>query len=151
MLRRALGDEGGQALVEFGLVLPIFIVLLFGLVQVGMYLNARDAVAHAAQEAANAYAQTLDRGVAASAATSAGTTLRPAIDPADVKLFLVTGTLERSIETDCVGAFNDFVAARVAYTYLLPVRIGLGQEVGGRSVLIVSSEGIARIEKNCPK
>jgi uncharacterized protein (UPF0333 family) len=142
-------DDRGQALVEFALVLPIFIILVFGLVQVGMYMNARNAVAHAAQEAANAYAQTLERKAASDAAVGAATTLRPGIEGDDVKLFLVTGKVERSIEADCSGTFNDFVVARVSYVYPLPVRIGLGAEIAGRSFLIVSMEGVARVEKNC--
>jgi hypothetical protein len=43
---------GGQALLEFALVLPVFLAALVGLVDVGRAVWANDAVANAAREAA---------------------------------------------------------------------------------------------------
>jgi hypothetical protein len=42
----------GQALVEFALVLPIFLLLLFGLIDVGRYVYVSNAFNQAAREAA---------------------------------------------------------------------------------------------------
>ena len=42
----------GQGLVEFGLVLPIFLVILIGMVDIGRAVWANNAVANAAREAA---------------------------------------------------------------------------------------------------
>jgi Flp pilus assembly protein TadG len=48
-----LGDRSrGQALVEFALVLPIFLLLLFGLIDVGRYVYVSNAFNQAAREAA---------------------------------------------------------------------------------------------------
>ncbi|MDQ2952599.1 MAG: pilus assembly protein [Chloroflexota bacterium] len=51
-LRRALrhGDESGQALVEFALLLPIVMLIVVGLMEFGMFLNSRNAVEFAARD-----------------------------------------------------------------------------------------------------
>jgi Flp pilus assembly protein TadG len=48
---RASGERG-QALVEFALVIPIFLALLFGILDMGRAVWANNVVAHAAREAA---------------------------------------------------------------------------------------------------
>ena len=44
--------SGGQSLVEFALVLPIFVLLLFGLVDMGRYVYLNSTLSQAAREAA---------------------------------------------------------------------------------------------------
>jgi hypothetical protein len=46
------GAKPGQALVEFALVVPIFLILLFGLIEVGRYIYLNNAFNEAAREAA---------------------------------------------------------------------------------------------------
>ena len=46
------GRPAGQALVEFALVVPIFLILLFGLIEVGRYIYLNNAFNEAAREAA---------------------------------------------------------------------------------------------------
>lgn len=51
MARRALPERAdGQALVELVLVLPIFLALLFGIIDLGRVIWANDSVANAARE-----------------------------------------------------------------------------------------------------
>jgi Flp pilus assembly protein TadG len=50
-LRRASGD-GGAVLVEFALVMPILLLLLFGVVEFGINLNDYQSVRQAARDAA---------------------------------------------------------------------------------------------------
>lgn len=50
-MRRARGD-GGQASVELALVLPLVMLLLLGMVQVGLLVRDQILVVHAAREAA---------------------------------------------------------------------------------------------------
>jgi Flp pilus assembly protein TadG len=50
-VRRARGD-GGQASVELALVLPLVLVLLLGIVQLGLLVRDQILVVHAAREAA---------------------------------------------------------------------------------------------------
>jgi Flp pilus assembly protein TadG len=56
-LRRLLGVKSkersrGQSLVEFALVVPIFLLMLFGLVDLGRLVHANSALSQAAREAA---------------------------------------------------------------------------------------------------
>ena len=51
-LRRRHPTSPGQALVEFALVLPIFLLLLFGLIDVGRLVYVSNAFNQAAREAA---------------------------------------------------------------------------------------------------
>ena len=46
------GKPSGQALVEFALVLPIFLIVLFGLIDVARYVYLNNAFNEAAREAA---------------------------------------------------------------------------------------------------
>src|SRR5204862_1369418 len=45
-------SDSGQALVEFAIVLPVFLLLLFGLVEFGFVLNASSTVNYASRVAA---------------------------------------------------------------------------------------------------
>jgi len=45
-------DEGGAAAVEFALLLPLLVLLLFGIIQFGIAFNARIQATNAAREAA---------------------------------------------------------------------------------------------------
>lgn len=95
-------DDAGQALVEFALVLPIILLLLFGMLQFGLVLNARQTVAYAAQAAANGYAQTLRTDLADRDAEASATQLRPALRaPIATIEYLVASEREESI---CVRA-----------------------------------------------
>jgi Flp pilus assembly protein TadG len=54
------GDERGQATVEAALVLPLVMVVLLAVVQVGLLVRAQLLVTHAAREAARAAAVDAD-------------------------------------------------------------------------------------------
>lgn len=44
--------DGGQALVEFALVIPVFLLLLFGIIDLGRYVYTANGLNQAAREAA---------------------------------------------------------------------------------------------------
>src|SRR5437899_12902633 len=50
--RNTGSSERGQAIVEFAIVLPVFLLLLFGLVEFGFVLNASSSVNYASRVAA---------------------------------------------------------------------------------------------------
>lgn len=52
MIRRRGARQRGQALVEFALVLPIFLLIMFGLIDMGRAIYANHTVTQAAREAA---------------------------------------------------------------------------------------------------
>ena len=69
--RRVLG-RGGQASVELALCLPVVLVLLLTVLQVGLVVRAQVLVTHAAREAARAAAVDVDPSAPAVAARRAG-------------------------------------------------------------------------------
>jgi Flp pilus assembly protein TadG len=48
--RRARRDDRGAAALEFALILPLLVVLIFGMIQFGFAFNAYITVTHAARE-----------------------------------------------------------------------------------------------------
>ena len=69
-------NERGQATVEAALVLPLVVILLLAVVQIGLLVRAEVLVTHAAREAARSAAVDADPQAAVRAATLA-TTLDP--------------------------------------------------------------------------
>jgi len=63
-LWRTRRDERGQAMVEFGLVLPIFIVLVIGLIEFSLAFSANLSVNFASREAALIGAESGDDAIA---------------------------------------------------------------------------------------
>jgi Flp pilus assembly protein TadG len=55
-------DERGAAAVEFALVVPILLILVFGIVNFGQYLSVRQTATQAAAEGARAAAVTIAGG-----------------------------------------------------------------------------------------
>ena len=49
---RAQRQEGGATLVEFALILPVFAMLLFGMITAGLALNDKQEITHATREGA---------------------------------------------------------------------------------------------------
>lgn len=54
MMRSRRGGERGTALVEFAIVLPVFLMLVLGAIDWGWFFLVRDAVSNAAREGARA-------------------------------------------------------------------------------------------------
>jgi Flp pilus assembly protein TadG len=70
-------SERGAALVEFALILPVLVMLIFGIVEFGRGYNAKITVTHAAREGARVLALTADPVAAEAAAVNAATSLDP--------------------------------------------------------------------------
>lgn len=112
MMRRR-SDGSGQALVEFALVLPIFMLLLFGLIDGGRYVYMSNVLSQAAREAA--------RVGAAEASWIGGTTAQDpacvanaaAITAANPGAHVCPATVNgasNSLEADITAAANRMVA-----------------------------------------
>ena len=56
-MRRDANRKGGQALVEFALVVPLFLLLLFGMVEFGRAWMTKNIITGAAREAVRIYAR----------------------------------------------------------------------------------------------
>jgi len=173
MIRVVSSDERGQALVEFALVLPILLVLLFGVIQVGFVLHARQTIAYAARVAADSYAQTLSEAQADRTAVAAADALRPRlISPfASISYTIVSERMERQCVRrrfascreyrDVVdrnerrtnasdrGAVGELVRARIVYSYPSPVRGAFGA-MGLPADIPIEMDAIALIEASAP-
>jgi Flp pilus assembly protein TadG len=77
-------DERGAAAVEFAIIAPVLILLLFGIVEYGFMFDAQLQVTGAARQAAREMAVTADTGEASAAAVSATGALSPVLTTADV-------------------------------------------------------------------
>jgi Flp pilus assembly protein TadG len=83
---RSLGNEQGQAMTEFALVLPILLVILFAIIQFGIvfnrYLDLTDAVRAGARKAAVSRLATDPVAVTKQAVTSSAGDIT--INPSDI-------------------------------------------------------------------
>ena len=104
--------ERGQSLVEFALVLPVFLILIFGIVDFGLGLRAWITITNAAREGARVGAvrgdcEAIENQVIS---TSGG---------------LITSADQITIEpADCDGTAGDSVRVTVEYEYDLITPLG---------------------------
>ncbi len=68
-------SEKGAALVEFAIVAPLLLLLVFGIIEFGRAYNAQNTLTHAAREGAREYAITQDPVAGEAAAINAATSL----------------------------------------------------------------------------
>ncbi len=73
------GRESGVAMLEFALVLPVLLLLVFGIIEFGRAYNAQITLTHAAREGAREYAVTQDAVAGETTAINAATSLDPAL------------------------------------------------------------------------
>ncbi|HTG48712.1 MAG TPA: TadE/TadG family type IV pilus assembly protein [Actinomycetota bacterium] len=123
-----LGRERGSAVVEFALVLPLVLILVLGLVQVGLVARDRLLVEAAARAGARAAAVQDDPAAIAAAATAAAAGL-------DAGLVQVT--------TVRTGSRGDPVTVRVDYRDVF--RVPLVEWLVGSGVTL-SASGVERQE-----
>ncbi len=115
-------SERGSAAVEFALVLPLVLVVVLGLVQVGLVARDRLLVEAAARAGARAAAVEPDDAAIASTALAAA----PGLDPA-----LASVSVARA------GARGDPVTVRVVYED--PVRVPLVGWLVGTGITMAAS------------
>ncbi len=123
-MRTLRRDQFGQSTVEFALILPIVLVLVLGLVQIGLFMRDQLLVASAAREGAREAAVTPDRDRIARVARRAA----PGLD--------------LDIDVDRGLRRGDPARVRVSAS---PTRVPLvGQIVGGRRL---RGEATMRVER----
>ncbi len=84
MTWRRWGDQRGAVAVEFALVFPLLMLVLFGVIEYGAVYNAQLQVTGAAREAAREMSLTGNAGDARAAALSASPGLVPALSSGDI-------------------------------------------------------------------
>jgi hypothetical protein len=122
--RRTGKGEGGQSLVEFTLVLPIFLLVLFAIIDFGMAFHAWIAVTNSAREGARL-----------------GSVRAPAVD-IEQRVRDTTDTLDQDdlivTVTNAQGDPGESVVVHVSYTYSLITPLA--------NILGIVSEGTVNID-----
>ena len=116
------GSERGAALVEAAILLPLIVILIFGMIAFARGYNAKVTATHAAREGVRVLAVTGDNTAGENAARTAAATLNPA-------LLSVSSTT-------CTPGDPTTLTVNYTFTYDIPV-------LGGRTVNI-SETGVMR-------
>ncbi|MCL1594205.1 MAG: pilus assembly protein [Actinomycetia bacterium] len=109
-------------MVELAIIMPLLIVLIFGIIEFGRGFNAQLAVTHAAREGVREYAITQDAGAATAVAIAAASTL----DSGSIGIALT--------------ACNDGDPTKMTVTYPFQVSIPFFAS----SPIVLSGEGVMR-------
>ncbi len=147
--RRRSARGRGQALVEFALVIPIFLLLVAGMIDFGLGLNASITVSNAAREGARlgvvtkltaneldfigptGTIQTRVKSVLGSGLVSGATITvtceRPAVPPATTPTACVFATGQTNPPTAKTG---DFVVVTVSFGYPMIWPLAFGTTIG---------------------
>lgn len=130
-------NERGAAAVEFALLLPVFLLILFGIIEFGMIMYGREVVTNATREGARAgIVQGPPKRTAGDITTIADNYLTgTGINPADVT-FTVTGA----------GLLNPntlTVTATYTYNYLIPY---IPNVLGVPTPLVITTQAVMRHE-----
>jgi Flp pilus assembly protein TadG len=138
-------ESRGAAAVEFAILVPIFIVIVFGIVDFGLMFYSKTVITNAAREGARTASLSGDLAAVTAAVTTAVGSL-PGSAPA------VSTTCKTATNTACTNWGNSGVSApsggtvdvMVAYTYpwLTPIKIfvpGLGNSkaLSSNSTMVV--------------
>lgn len=85
-------SERGAAAVEFAMLLPILIMLAFGIMEFGRAYNVQATLTNAAREGARSMAINKNQDTARTAARNAAIHLNPALQNSNITFSLTTGT-----------------------------------------------------------
>lgn len=72
-------NDRGAAMVEFAIIAPLLLLLVFGIIEFGRAYNAQNTLTHAAREGAREYAITQDAAAGELAAKNAATSLNKSL------------------------------------------------------------------------
>ncbi|WP_113719564.1 TadE/TadG family type IV pilus assembly protein [Arthrobacter dokdonensis] len=133
-LTSRLGSERGAAAVEFALVVPVLLLLLFGIIEFGRVYNAQIELTGAAREGARVMAIGNDPAAARAAAKAGAPSLNPALT--DAQLAVVTTGTDPSSCLKAAGAANVSVTvtARYPLTFLTGM-FGNTVSITGKAVM----------------
>lgn len=115
-LRRARGREGGASVVEFALVVPLLLMLVFGIIEFGIVMAQKATVASAAREGArfgsvNLYASAMGspRDCAEVIARTRENAVTLGMSPSDLAVTVSRGSDVASATAVCNASANGLV------------------------------------------
>ena len=132
-MREKLRDERGASAVEFGLILPLLLVLVLGIVEFGHAFQVQGTLSAAAREGVRAMALRNDPVEARDVVRNAAASLNPGITDDQIDITVVGGTSETCPTT---GAGN--TAVRLTIDYPMPFLTGFfgsGIDLTGTGVM----------------
>jgi Flp pilus assembly protein TadG len=121
--------ERGAAAVEFALVLPVLVVILLGIIDFGLAMNAQAVTANAAREGA----RTASLGGTSSEASAAAKSATVSLLNTDSSNPSVTVTCRTPANTTCASGYDTdresggtvIVTVSYVYTWISPAILGL--------------------------
>jgi Flp pilus assembly protein TadG len=122
---KKLRSEEGAVAVEFALLLPILVILLLGIMEFSLVLNAQITLTSAAREGARTVAIENDQTSARADVRAAAIVLDPALDDADIT-FSPTGT--------CVAGVTSVTTVTYDYKFLTGF-FGAGLTLTGKAAM----------------
>jgi Flp pilus assembly protein TadG len=96
ILRKRSNDDEGAVLIEFALVIGLFFMLVFGMVDFGLAINTKTQLTNAGREGARLGTVNLVPGAVEAR-------VREAADNLDQTILIVTVTCEKPDDTPCTG------------------------------------------------
>lgn len=124
--RRRAAGESGAALVEFAVVIGLFVSVLYGLIAFGMMLALKQSVTSAAAEAARAAVGITTDGAAITTAQTTAADRLDWLSPAQQAALIITPT----ILNPCPNGSGRCIRVEITYPYagneLIPPAPGLG-------------------------
>ena len=121
-LRRPTHDDEGAVLIEFAIVIGLFFLLVFGMVDFGLAINTKTQITNAGREGARLGTVDLDP-------TAVEDRVREAADSLEQTVLAVTVACEKPDDSACTGSFpagdlrngvsGDSILVTVDYQYNL--------------------------------
>lgn len=115
-------DQGGAAAVEFALIMPIFFMLLFGIIDFGYMINRSSVINNAARDAVRVatFADASKAEVEAAAATTLGD-----VPGADVELGCRPAVVTEPACTFATRKSGNYATVTVKYTHKMLTPVGI--------------------------
>lgn len=159
MVRKLIRREGAQSLAEFALVLPFFLILVFGIIDFGLGLRAYISLSSATREGARYAAVGNPAGTSFTGGNDAGQCTDPVPTPTNTAVRKVCATIQ-GLDLDNVDSVSVTypngqlpgnsvkVSATYDYKYITPVKGIINVLSGGSiaSTLTLSSSSDMRLE-----
>jgi len=159
MVRKLVRNEGAQSLAEFALVVPFFLILVFGIIDFGLGLRAYISLASATREGARYAAVGNPAGTSFTGGADAGQCTNPLPTPTNTTVRKVCATIN-GLDLDNVNSVSVTypngqlsgnsvrVSAQYQYRYITPIRGIINVLSGGSlaSYLTISSSSDMRLE-----
>lgn len=136
LLPRSRDHAAGQTLVEFALIIPIFILIVMGIFDVGRAIYAYTTINNAAHEAARL--AIVDQNTAAVRDTAVGQAVGVRLVPADVTVRWLSASYTDVAPCNATPRFGCAVEVTVAYEFT-PATPVIGDLLG-----TIDLEGLAR-------